>query len=201
MGVGSAIGYSKRLEKWGQLMTGAKWTVVVETKRIDSGIDRIEIAALERNVSSPTPDDLGLRLAEAKELLLRLQSFLAQDHLRQVSTVDRTCRTRQVDMLFGRVVLRQPRWRSCGCDRFEPQPNSDHASRPSRASALIGGRATPELVRVQAELGARLSFREAARVMSVCLPTGKAANHTSIRRRLARPRIVCKSSTMPAHIG
>jgi len=212
LGVGSAIGYSKRLEKWGQLMTGAKWTVVVETKRIDGGIDRIEIAALERNVSSPTPDDLGLRLAEAKELLLRLQSFLAQDHVRQVSAVDRTCRcgsrrrlhdyrTRQVDTLFGRVVLRQPRWRSCGCDRFEPQPNSDHASRPSRASALIGGRATPELVRVQAELGARLSFREAARVMSVCLPTGKAANHTSIRRRLARPRIVCKSSTMPAHIG
>lgn len=50
---------------------------------------------------------------------------------------------------------------------------------------LIAGRATPELVRVQAELGARLSFREAARVMSVLLPTGKAANHTGIRRRLA----------------
>ena len=92
LGVGSAIGYSKRLEKWGQLMTGAKWTVVVETKRIDGGIDRIEIAALERDVTSPTPDDLGLRLAEAKELLLRLQSFLAQDHVRQVSAVDRTCR-------------------------------------------------------------------------------------------------------------
>jgi len=193
-------------------MTEARWTVLVETKRADGGTECVEIASLARNVSSPTPDDLGLRLAEAKELLLRLQSFLAQDHVRQVSAVDRTCRcgssrrlhdyrTRQVDTLFGRVVLRQPRWRSCGCDRYEPQPNSDHASRPSRASALIGGRATPELVRVQAELGARLSFREAARVMSVCLPTGKAANHTSIRRRLARPRIVCKSSTMPAHIG
>ena len=178
-------------------MTEARWTVLVETKRADGGTERIEIASLERNVSSPTPDDLGLRLAEAKELILRLQSFLAQDHMRQVSAVDRTCRcgssrrlhdysTRQVDTLFGRVVLRQPRWRSCGCDRFEPQPNSDHARRPSGASALIGGRATPELVRVQAELGARFSFREAARMMSVLLPTGKAANHTGIRRRLAR---------------
>jgi len=178
-------------------MTQARWTVFVETMRLDGGIERIEIASIERSVASPTPDDLGLRLAEAKDLLLRLQSFLAQDHVRQVSAVDRKCpcgscrrlhdyRTRRVDTLFGKVILRQPRWRSCGCDRIEPQPNDNHARRPSQASALIGGRATPELVRVQAELGARSSFREAARVMSVLLPTGKAANHTGIRRRLAR---------------
>ena len=138
----------------GRLMTEARWTVLVEAKRADGGTERIEIASLERNVSSPTPDDLGLRLAEAKELILRLQSFLAQDHVRQVSAVDRTCRcgssrrlhdyrTCQVDTLFGRVVLRQPRWRSCGCDRFEPQPNSDHARRPSRASARLCHVAVP----------------------------------------------------------
>ena len=85
---------------------------------------------------------------------------------------------RWVDTLFGRVILRQPRWRSCGCGRIEPQLSADPAYRQSRTTALIGGRATPELVRVQAELGARSSFREAARVMSVLLPTGKAANHT-----------------------
>ena len=178
-------------------MTEARWTVLVETSRADGGTERIELASLERNVSSPMPDDLGLRFAEAKELLLRLQSFLAQGYVRQVSAVDRTCRcgsgrrlhdyrTRQVDTLFGRVILRQPRWLSCGCDRIEPQPNTDHACGQSRTTALIGGRATPELVRVQAELGARSSFRNAARVMSVLLPTGKAANHTGIRRRLAR---------------
>lgn len=178
-------------------MTEARWTILVEAKRADGRTERIEIASLERNVSSPTPDELGLRLAEAKELLLKLQTFVAQDHMRQVIAVDRTCRcgssrrlhdyrTRQVDTLFGRVILRQPRWRSCGCDRLEPQLGVDQAYRQSRTSALIGGRATPELVRVQAELGARSSFREAAGVMSVLLPTGKAANHTGIRRRLAR---------------
>lgn len=52
--------------------------------------------------------------------------------------------------------------------------------------ALLHARATPELVRVQAELGARLSFREAARVMGLLLPTGTAANHTGVRRRLVR---------------
>ena len=75
----------------GRLMTEARWTVLVETKRTDGGTERIEIASLERDVSSPTPDDLGLRLAEANELPLRLQSLLAQDHVRRVSAVDRTC--------------------------------------------------------------------------------------------------------------
>lgn len=111
-------------------MTRASWTVLVETKQADGTTERIEVAALERDVSSPPPNDLGLRLAEAKDLLLRLQSFFAQDQVRQMSAVDQTCRcgsrrrlhdyrTRQVDTLFGRVILRQPRWRSCGCDRTE----------------------------------------------------------------------------------
>jgi hypothetical protein len=194
--VGFAIGYSKLLENEGWLMTGARWTVVVETKRADGGTERIVIAVLERDVSSPTSDDLGLQLAEAKELLLRLQSFLAQDQVRQVSVIDRSCRccgsqrrlhdyrTRRVDTLFGRVTLRQPRWRSCECSAA--QSNTDQVCRRSRTSALIGERAAPELVRVQAELGARLSFREAAGVIGMLLPTGKAANHTGIRRRLAR---------------
>jgi hypothetical protein len=64
-------------------MTQARWTVFVETMRLDGGIERIEIASIERSVASPTPDDLGLRLAEAKDLLLRLQSFLTQDHVRR----------------------------------------------------------------------------------------------------------------------
>jgi hypothetical protein len=66
------------------LMTKARWTALVETKRADGGTERIEIASLERNVYSPSHDDLGLQLAEANELLLRLQSFLAQDHMRHV---------------------------------------------------------------------------------------------------------------------
>jgi hypothetical protein len=51
---------------------------------------------------------------------------------------------------------------------------------------MIAARATPEFVRVHAELGARLPFREAARVMNMLLPAGKATSHTGVRRRLAR---------------
>jgi len=54
--VGFAIGYSKRLEVGSRLMTEARWTVFVETKRADGGTERVEIAALERDVSWPAPE-------------------------------------------------------------------------------------------------------------------------------------------------
>jgi len=57
-------------------MTGATWTVLVKTTRADGMTECVEIAAFERDLYSPVPDDLGLRLEEAKELLLKLQSFL-----------------------------------------------------------------------------------------------------------------------------
>jgi hypothetical protein len=80
------------LKSEGWLMTRASWTVLVETRQADGTTARIEIATLERDISSPTAADLGLRLAEAKDLLLKLQSFFAQDQLRRMSAVDQTCR-------------------------------------------------------------------------------------------------------------
>jgi hypothetical protein len=44
-------------------MAGAMWTVLVETTGADGGATaRIEIAAMERDMSSPASDDLGVRL-------------------------------------------------------------------------------------------------------------------------------------------
>lgn len=172
-------------------MTVAKWTVWVEVARPDGTSERHEVGSVQRSLSSPDPDDLGLRLAEAKEFLHQLQLRLVQDQVDQASALDRTCagcgsrralhdhRRRVVATLFGRVATRQPRWRPCRCRRSE-------ADAPNSVRALLSARATPELVRVQAELGARLSFREAARVMGLLLPASSAANHTGVRRRLAR---------------
>ena len=47
---------------------------------------------------------------------------------------------------------------------------------------LLPARSTPELERVQAELGARTSFREAARVLEALLPVSP-ANHEGVRTR------------------
>lgn len=42
-------------------MSVAKWAVWVEATRPDGPTERMEIATLERDMSSPTPDDLGDR--------------------------------------------------------------------------------------------------------------------------------------------
>ena len=52
----------------------------------------------------------------------------------------------------------------------------------SPVCALLSARCTPELERVQAELRARTSFREAARVLEALLPVSS-ANHESVRPR------------------
>jgi hypothetical protein len=52
----------------------------------------------------------------------------------------------------------------------------------SPVSELLTARCTPELERVQAELGARTSFREAARILEALLPASP-ANHESVRTR------------------
>lgn len=52
--------------------------------------------------------------------------------------------------------------------------------------ALLKGRTTPELERVQAELSSRLSFREAARVLDFFVPAPRPHNHRTVSNRLAR---------------
>jgi hypothetical protein len=52
-------------------------------------------------------------------------------------------------------------------------------------SELLPDRCTPELRRLQAELGARHSFREAARLLGTLLPCAP-PNHASVRNRLHR---------------
>ena len=52
----------------------------------------------------------------------------------------------------------------------------------SPVCALLTARCTPELEHVQAELGARTSFREAARILEALLPASS-ANHEGVRNR------------------
>jgi hypothetical protein len=53
--------------------------------RPDGTIERVDIAAFERDLSSHDPGNLGLRLAEAKDLLQALQTHLVQDQVQQLS--------------------------------------------------------------------------------------------------------------------
>lgn len=69
---------------------------------------------------------------------------------------------------FANAPARPPQvWRTLYCNRRFPE------------------RATPELQRLQAELGSRHSFREAARLVETLLPCAPQQN-TTVRNRLAR---------------
>jgi hypothetical protein len=74
-----------------RLMAMVNWKVWVEASRPDGTTERVEVAAIERDLSSACPEDLGLRPAEAKDLLRDLQSHLTQDQVRHLSALDQNC--------------------------------------------------------------------------------------------------------------
>ena len=75
-------------------------------------------------------------------------------------------RMRRVQTLFGTVEVEAPRFK-LRCCRLTA-PIVEVTVWP--VCALLTARSTPELERVQAELGARTSFRDAARILDSLLP-------------------------------
>ena len=90
-------------------------------------------------------------------------------------------RTRAVQTLFGTVVVDAPRLGVCPCQNSFG--SNDVSISP--LARLLPDRCTPELRRVQAELGARHSRREAARLPST-LPPCTPPKHATIRNRTRR---------------
>ena len=76
-------------------------------------------------------------------------------------------RTRRLQTLFGTVEVEAPRFRMCRC---HPSATQEWARTVSPVCALLSARCTPELERVQAELGARTSFRDGVRILEALLP-------------------------------
>ena len=111
-GVAFVIGYPVDLgdgEK--RLMAVTKWTVWVERRDQMARSNALNSSNSERDLSSHDPGDLGLRLADTKDLLHALQTHLVQDQVKQLSAIGRACsscgsrrplhdyRRRQVDTL------------------------------------------------------------------------------------------------------
>jgi hypothetical protein len=93
----------------------------------------------------------------------------------------RDCRTRTIQTLFGTIEVDAPRISVCPC--ANQMGFVDLSFSP--LAQLLPDRCTPELRRVQADLGARHSFREAAQLLSTLLPCSP-TNHATIRNRTHR---------------
>ena len=167
-----------------------RWTMRLEARTGQGEVETTELVTIDRPVVDGTLADLGLALVEAKALLAKLQVIMVQSQVAEYAACHRVCpqcrvpqplkdrRARRLQTLFGTVEVEAPRFRVCRCRPLAPTA----AVTLSPVCALLTARCTPELERVQAELGARTSFREAARILEALLPASP-ANHEGVRNR------------------
>src|SRR5918998_4208359 len=165
-----------------------RWTVRLEARTDQGELETMELVTFSRPAIVNTLAEIGLSLAEAKALLAGLQASMLCGQVAGYAAHHRPCpacgvlqplkdrRTRRLQTLFGTVEVEAPRFRICRCRPSTPV----EAATLSPICALLTARCTPELERVQAELGARTSFREAARILEILLPTSP-VNHESVR--------------------
>jgi len=167
-----------------------QWTVRLEMTTSAGEVKTTELATFSRPGVVSTLAEVGLVLAETKTLLAKLQASMLCGQVAAYAAYHRICaacgvlqplkdrRTRRLQTLFGTVEVEAPRFKLCRC--LQPAPMAGVTVSP--VCALLTARCTPELERVQAELGARTSFRDGARILESLLPVSP-ANHESLRTR------------------
>jgi len=170
-----------------------QWTIKLEATTGWGEVQTFDVGRLERRAVGLATHEISLMLHEAKALLAELQRRIVQTQIDEKVMCERVCtdclrvrpirdqRTRVLQTLFGTVRVAAPRIKLGSC--VDKGPFYDVSFSP--LSDLLPGRCTPELRRLQAELGARHSFREAARLLTAFLPCSP-PNHASVRNRLHR---------------
>jgi hypothetical protein len=143
----------------------------------------VELRSDDDVAGNAPPGEIGLRLADAKRLLVRVQSELVSAQVRQIVRHSNTCRacgatlqtkdyrSRHLDTLFGRVTLRVPRRSCASCETG------------AKIDAAFTAKATPELIVTQARLAAHLPYRVAGRLLGDLMPVDVGKSHTTIRTR------------------
>ena len=170
-----------------------EWTIKLEARTGWGEVKTIEVGRIKRRVMGLMAEDLGLSLSEGKEILSELQRLVLQTQMQEFALCarvcpdclklrrQRDCRTRTIQTLFGTVKVDAPRISICPC--MNTMKFADLSFSP--LAHILPDRCTPELRRVQAELGARHSFREAGRLLSMLLPCSP-TNHATTRNRTHR---------------
>ena len=155
-----------------------QWTVRLEARTSAGEVTTTELVTFSRPGVVGTLAEIGLMLAESRTLLARLQASMLCGQVAAYAAYHRACpacgmlqplkgrRTRRLRTLFGTVEVEAPRFKVCGCRRATPLAEVT----VSPVCALLTARCTPELERVQAELGARTSFRNAAGLRLAAVP-------------------------------
>ncbi len=158
--------------------------LVIETDADDGQPVVHEVAQLEPG--DLRIDTLGLQLAEAKDLLQKVQQVVVDEQVRTCLAEQMACphcgRARRhkdtdtivVRTLFGTLHLRSPRWWHCGC---QPQPSRTF----SPLAALLPERTTPELLYLESKFSGLVSYGLSAKLLAETLPLGRPLHATAVR--------------------
>lgn len=145
-----------------------------------------EVGCLYRDQLSP--ENLGLNLAEGKELLAGLQKVLVQQQIETFIKENRACPlcknlrakkdTKQLVMrsIFGKLRLPNPRLYMCHC-----QPQSKKSITP--LAQLLPERTTPELKYLQSKWASLVSYGMTTKLLEEVLPLK--TNTTTVIRQIA----------------
>ena len=182
-----------------------EWRIKLEARSGWRGVETFKVASFKRCVVGLTAEEIGLSLEEAKQILAELQRRVLQTQMEEYTYCaracsaclkmrrQRACRTRTIQTLFGKVTVEAPRISICPCSNTRGFVDLSFSS----LADLLPDRCTPEFRRLQADLGARHSFREAGRILSQLLPCAP-ANHATIRNRTHR---VAADMEAPSNVG
>jgi hypothetical protein len=168
-----------------------QWRVMVELTGADGSMQTHEAYAGGCPPTACSTDTLGLTLAEAKQVLAKLQCHLVQAQTEEYCQSRRRCqrcrakrplkdrRPRRLRSLFGVVEVHAP--------RFAPRRCSvSLRGTLSPAAEIMPDRCTLEYERILAEMGARLPYRHAITLLDELFPLGQPPMVETIRQRTLR---------------
>ena len=151
----------------------------------DDGTDTThDVAVLDKDCQRI--EQLGLTLAEAKQLLTQLQQHVVAYQATAFVTTRSHCEacgtplqrkeetTRVLRTLFGTVLLTSPRLHHCRC-----QTHTATTFRP--LTALLTESTTPELLFLETKWASLISYGLTARVLKDFLPLDETLNATTIQ--------------------
>jgi hypothetical protein len=165
-----------------------KFTIQVLIESPDALPLSIPVQTIER--SCDRIEDVGLRLAEAKEILSGLQEQLVRqqlaDHLQKYRPCPCCHRPRTIKgyhrlrfrSAFGDLKLRSPRWYECACRGCPAQATF------SPLNKILTAHTAPELEFLQAKWAAHLSFAAVADLLHDVLPVDSCLNDETIRMQV-----------------
>jgi hypothetical protein len=161
-----------------------KVQVVIESDRGDTKVVE-NIACLER--ATLRPEELGLTLAEAKELLESVQRNLVEQQVAEYLEQQTHCpccgkkRLRKGEhsplvyrTLFGKLRLSSVRFFHCGC-----QPHATLTFSP--LAQLLTERTAPELLYLETKFASLMSYGLTVDILQEVLPLGKTINAATVR--------------------